>query len=194
MTERPIIFSGPMIRAILDGRKTMTRRVIKSQPNSTQILARDAAAPSGYSWISPEYDDELLTCPYGQPGDQLWVRETWADTRDECRRHPVSYRADWNIEDDFDRGFNWRPSIHMPRWASRITLEVTGVRVEQLCDITEEDAIKEGVDPVAHPSYPALKARAHTRGFCWLWDSLNSKRGFGWEANPFVWVIEFKKL
>jgi hypothetical protein len=179
--ERPILFSGPMVRAILEGRKTQTRRIIN---------------PKWWRCLDPENEQDriaaLSMCPYGQPGDRLWVRETWAMMPD-C--HPVDsypvYRATDPGWDDSNSGLRWRPSIHMPRWASRITLEITCVRVERLCEISDEDAIAEGIteqeaeDPTYDGSQPAW-------AFMTLWDSIN---GFGsWAANPFVWVVEFQPI
>lgn len=188
MKEKPILFSGAMVRAILDGRKTMTRRVVKGRDIRVGIgtVTHRKRRADGDHW-------EPLPCPYGQPGDRLWVKETWADTRTECKRNPVSYRATWNADDDFDRGFNWRPSIFMPRWASRITLEITAVRVERLQEITEEDAVKEGVIPCVEPDVVE-----HPPGcvcnFRNLWNSINAKRGFGWDSSPWVWVVSFKRI
>lgn len=176
--ERPILFSGPMVRAILAGTKTQTRRVVKVEPGKLDV-------------------GENPACPYGVPGgSRLWVRETWYDdnaTRD-AEPIPTShddfihYRADGEAHDQFEEldGFlRWRPSIFMPRWASRITLEVTEVRVERLQEITEADAWAEGI--AAHVVRPIHDYAA-------LWDSLNAKRGFGWDTNPWVWVVSFRRL
>lgn len=190
MKERPILFSGPMVRAILDGRKTQTRRVCIGQ----RELSRAA-------------DFQISRCPHGQPGDKLWVRETWrcrGGREYEYQRHQpsVMYRADAAPEsyvcDD------WRPSIHMPRWASRITLEIESVRVERVQEISEEDAKSEGTPDDALVHYyceegndddPIGNHRCNWRyGFSRLWDSINLKRGFGWEANPLVWVITFRRV
>jgi len=208
MKEKPIIFSGPMVRAILDGRKTMTRRVVKLQPVPEparfEIWSRAdglwyPCSNSGRTGIG-NWGGPRWRCPFGIPGDHLWVRETWADTSKECPRCPVSYRATWPPEDEEGRCFKWKSSRFMPRWASRITLEVTGVRVERLQDITEEDAKEEGVyqrceewlptdaDPNGYAYVMAADA------FRTLWDSINSRRGFGWDANPWVWVISFRRV
>lgn len=200
MKERPILFSGPMVRAILDGRKTQTRRVCIGQ----RELSRAA-------------DFQISRCPHGQPGDKLWVRETWAvgDIYDkdaprhlpapdgECRL-AVDYAAnDERVWNEYDQG-RWRPSIHMPRWASRITLEIESVRVERVQEISEEDAKSEGTPDDALVHYyceegndddPIGNHRCNWRyGFSRLWDSINLKRGFGWEANPLVWVITFRRV
>jgi len=185
MKERPILFSGPMVRAILEGRKTQTRRVVKPQPG-----------------CDPRDDEHLDMgrCPYGQPGDRLWVREAWhtderdleyarAKHEDAMSDSPIYYRAD--PEND-NAGCTWRPSIHMPRWASRITLEITRVRVERLQEISEKDAIAEGADPYLHPVHPGREGLRHVDGFRSLWESINGPGS--WDANPWVWVIEFKRV
>jgi hypothetical protein len=166
--ERPILFSGAMVRAILDGSKTQTRRVVKY---------RDYA----------EDDSQVhaTECPYGQPGDRLWVRETWSvPPGDEVEPGArLLYRADPADDAQWSPAplFRWRPSIHMPRWASRLSLDLTGVRVEPVQDISEADAIAEGRNLlVAHPGY-----------FPDTWDAINAARGYGWDANPWVWVLEF---
>ncbi len=201
--ERPILFSGPMVNAILEGRKTVTRRVIKPQLSSRFDEGRgpeDAAA--GYPFV--ELDDGFFSakdlCPYGQEGDRLWVRETFTHYRpfgEETQPDaPIIYRADEDKCGQYPAVIDgrsvlvsnrnpWKPSIFMPRWASRITLEVTGVRVEQVQDISEEDAIAEGID----------HAYANTIGaFADLWDTINAKRGYSWESNPYVWVIGFTRI
>jgi hypothetical protein len=194
--ERPILFSAPMVRALLDGSKTQTRRVVKPQPSFIGSMG-DPNTP--FKTI----DDGLhcrIICPYGQPGDQLWVREAWrfidggavydaAGGVQDSFEPETLYRADR----DNARG-PWKPSIHMPRWASRITLEVTCVRVERLKDISEADALAEGVPgyqegfdpPPDDPSFEWSYRAAYAR----LWDSINGAGS--WELNPLVWVLEFK--
>ena len=144
-------------------------------------------------------------CPYGAPGDRLWVRETWAVGD---RDNDVLYAADplWNVNGvavppPINKGTvhagNWRPSIHMPRWASRITLEVTGVRVERVRDITEADAIAEGIIPQAYGfGVEGLHMSLQTarEAFGCLWDSINAKRGYGWSVNPWCWVVAFRRV
>ncbi len=181
MKERPIIFSTPMVRAILDGRKTMTRRVMKPQPEDYPYhhgLAVYRVAKK---------------CPYGVPGDLLWVRETWATT-EQAGVHPsdaeMVYRAtdpDWETME----GWQWRPSIFMPRWASRLTLRITSVRAERVQDITEEDARAEGFKDVVGKYARGDEARIW---FAELWDIINAARGFGWDTNPWVWVIGFERV
>jgi hypothetical protein len=131
-------------------------------------------------------------CPYGAPGDQLWVRETWwwDETKEDLSI--VQYRASGEMPKYMrGDGEKWRPPIHMPRWASRITLEIVSVRVERVQEITELDAGWEGFPSCSVTSDWTEKARPWFRT---LWDSINAKRGFGWEKNPFVWVLEFKRI
>jgi hypothetical protein len=187
MKELPIIFNGWSVGAILDGRKTMTRRVIK---HKHQIK---------------------MNCPYGRTGDHLWVRETWIDDVTEGHyldgtpsgeeHHKIYYKVDDTITIPGLRPC-WRPSIYMPRWASRITLEIIGVRVERVQDITAKDVEKEGINIVAKLPHPLVKVKNPERlikmiaqdEFKKLWDSINAKRGYPWESNPPVWVIEFKNI
>ena len=176
MKEHPILFSGPMVRAILEGRKTQTRRVMK--------LNMD-----GGVYSEPR-------CPDGVPGDRLWVRETWADVRwmQEPEHFPngVSYRADCSADSlklAEHYGVRWKPSIHMPRWASRITLEVTEVRAQRLQDITEEDARAEGVNCAVGGFITTNPVNA----FHGLWDYINGKRA-PWDSNPWVWAVTFRRV
>jgi hypothetical protein len=195
MKERPIIFSAPMVRAILAGTKTQTRRALK------QVQVRSAAMPE------PEWRSVHTLCPYGQPGDRLWVREAWS--RDE-EDGALFYRADvgtGNEADDWQQniydgasGYRWKPSIHMPRWASRITLEVTAIRVERLQDISEADAQAEGVTPKWEPgcsgrlmeALGGFSFRPAASAYAELWEQINGPNS--WDANPWVWVIEFKRV
>lgn len=179
MKEKPILFSSPMVKAILDGSKTQTRRVIKPQPiwigdPSVQFKTQDCN-PKG-----------IIKCPYGQPGDRLWVREKFSYPTGYSYVGGIWYWADGQP----DKG-DWikpKPSIHMPRWASRITLEVVSVRVERLQDISESDSRAEGV------RYSEEEIRPYTCAFVDLWDSINAKLGYGWDVNPWVWVVEFKRV
>lgn len=177
--ERPILFSGPMVRAILDGRKTQTRRIVKPQPKGTPELGG-----FGRLWFDGRDD---MNCPHGLPGDRMWVRETFAIVNKDCG--PVAvYCADGEFQPDYI-GHRWSPSIHMPRWASRISLEVISVRVERLCGITEADAKAEGAEPsIVGADLDHLKYRA---GFQTLWESINGDGS--WALNPWVWVLEFKR-
>ena len=229
--ERPILFSAPMVRAILEGRKTVTRRVVKVQPRSKAdigsyglgqpfIRNTDVAKPN------PE-------CPYGRPGDRLWVRETFAllgnedgacvdwddhiikgDERNAARIYRASCAvgdyglwmipptADWKPDtEEIHYEGTWRPSIFMPRWASRILLEITDVRVERLQDISDKQAMAEGVRLYA--DHAALGDWYHVEGketysadprksFELLWSSINGADA--WDADPWVWVVEFKRV
>lgn len=195
MRERPILFSAPMVRAILEGRKTQTRRVVKDRHI-------DAAPPACFfQWLREN-------CPYGQPGDRLWVRETFAlsvidpdglSPEDDPENYDVIYRADpeqpgggWADSDGNEIPAPWKPSIHMPRWASRIDLEITAVRVEHLHDITEADARAEGAKPYLLPVHPDRESLRHVDGFSQLWQSINGPDS--WAANPWVWVVEFQRV
>lgn len=247
MRERPILFSAPMVRAILEGRKTQTRRVVKHPRGGTFDIENGRPVAE-----CTDGETRSIDCPYGQPGDRLWVRETFAiETSVEGRSQPLPHAdgrpVKYAPEDDgegfepawrqphyratdaapgltcervgcaqcrdSDMGPHWQPSIHMPRWASRITLEVTGVRVERLQSISDQDIVAEGVTvPVDAESGNALVdvstkdgpgsflsrdqirsptaiVRAHWAA---LWCSINGRKS--WAANPWVWVVEFKRL
>lgn len=180
MKERGIIFSGPMVYAIQEDRKTQTRRIVKPQPDGETVMHVNY----GHGW------SEALRCPYGVAGDRLWVRETFALESKSYAGDKVRYRADGKPTSGA-----WRPSIHMPRWASRITLEITGVRVERLQEISEADAKAEGVIPTgrrATHKWCNGEDVSHRRQFADLWDSLHGKGA--WEQNPWVWVVEFRRL
>ena len=198
MAEKPILFSGEMVRAILDGRKTQTRRVIKQMADA--VPGYDVAEEK--LWVDQAHWYEV-TSPYGRPGDRLWVRETWqaqSTTGEWWHEVPKRERElhNWSIIDRAtNEDFNppkWIPSIFMPRWASRILLEVTAVRVERLQDISEDDAVAEGVAATPFTPHGWDKEDVHRDGFRVLWDSINRKRGYGWDVNPFVWVVEFKQV
>ena len=194
IVERPILFSGPMVRAIIDGRKAQTRRLVKPQPDTNNV-ADIKLDLDGFLYV--EAGRWCQRCPYGIPGDRLWVRETWADTMGDPPE--AIYRADG--ERHPSSALKWRPSIFMPRWACRLVLEVTAVRVERLQKISEADAKAEGCaakDLVTHkgtmgPFDAELTQNAATakEAYRALWNSLNAKRA-PWASNPFVWVIEFR--
>ncbi len=228
--ERPILFSGPMVRAILEGRKTQTRRVVKLKEGEWtdgNRIAYDRVDRRGTSW------NETKLCPYGVPSDRLWVRESyafadWYDGHAPCEvprtdihdpygdgsiRQRVWYQADEQQWNPSYRG-KWRPSIHMPRWASRITLEVKAVRVERLQQISAADAMAEGCSVVG--SVEARNVALPREQFQMLWDSINTRPKLpdnksgkrhervkkwldkhpdcSWNANPWVWVVEFERV
>lgn len=230
MKERPILFSAPMVRAILDGSKTQTRRIVKPQPVGNHRgkfkfdTFRDDEGIEEYWQNYPLWGP--VRCPYGHEGDQLWVRETFAYVGRGLDPGYLTYRATYprclppgleNVPDDIhEAGEHWTPSIHMPRKASRIQLEITGVRVERLQDCSEEDAKAEGVLPnwcgpldkgpngegsegwlgdewinymVGEDGPPAYSAKESYQS---LWESINGPGS--WEANPWVWVVEFKRV
>lgn len=198
MAEKPIIFSTEMVSAILDERKSMTRRVIRPQPPEFATLKMYGEKPSCFYCVDREQTE--IRIPY-QKGDLLWVRETWS--KDENGEYV--YRSNYGTtkDDSFPPTmFKWKPSIHMPREAARIFLRVTGVRVERLQDITEEDAKAEGMESEEYLDYyewavsvapPGSVLPTLRSAFAALWDSLNAKRGYSWDTNPWVWVIEFRK-
>lgn len=220
--ERPIPFSAPMVRAILEGRKTQTRRVVKPLP-SWQV--HSVCEPSGAAdpwavWFHyPETVrvGHLRECPYGKPGDRLWVRESFQPLlADGFEGRPnykngegfqIGYCATDGIQEYYDQSTDSAfcskitPSIFMPRWASRLTLEITEVRVQRVQDISEEDAEAEGVEPGCYecgeiPHHAACLGRndVYVDSFVRLWDSINAKRGFGWHKNPWVWAPTFKQI
>ena len=214
MKERPILFSAPMVRAILEGRKSQTRRVVKPQPFAGWYPSK---CTNGWGFCHPQGEAPavLFQCPYGVPGDRLWVRETWAyfnadEDLYQKNKGALAFRATWDSDrcewPQFARaisyipGDRWRPSIHMPRWASRITLEITDVRVERLQEISEEDALAEGVREIGgnfEGCYEFCDRLSGTNArdcFGRGWDSINAKRGSGWDANPWVWAISFRRL
>ncbi|WP_422505919.1 hypothetical protein [Stenotrophomonas sp. GZD-301] len=232
MRERPILFNGDMVRAILAGQKTQTRRVVKPQPPTPEDVR--ALAGIDYCWLPPSWpgaqhhrvggpvwavrklmgQEPEIVCPFGQPGDRLWLRETWrpsvihscCEDACDCDSVGITYAADgqwvpftsqagpdddWILPDAAARGYV--PSIHMPRWACRLVLEITAVRVERLQAISEADALAEGIEEIGgrftfnggmHESLtPQIS-------FQTLWDSTGGQ----WAANPWVWVIEFKAV
>lgn len=210
MKERPIIMSAPMVRAILDGRKTQTRRVIKPQPTVSEQRLRELGAWAEGFTLSEQVNAAFqagcvdATCPYGRPGDRLWVREAFIPAPMESvpsepkeTRWHLAYAAGGDAEANAPAGYNptlynyerWTSPIHMPRWASRITLEVTGVRVERLQDISEDDARAEGLRTSLAMWIPASSPRLEFRT---LWESINGPGS--WSATPWVWVIEFARI
>jgi len=211
MKERPILFSGPMVRAILDGRKTQTRRVVKPQPHAGWSLEKMGTitsphpkrgkfgqficqnAPMGKVW-------DLIPCPYGQPGDRLWVKETWKpdpafgfSAKDKPTQIPegtnILFRS--TLPKDHPKAAlqPWRPCLFMRRWMSRIALEIVSVRVERLNDCSEADAQAEGYD------FAPTRCPDEYDPMTWyrdLWESINGPGS--WAANPWVWVVEFRRI
>jgi hypothetical protein len=237
MKERPVLFNGDMVRAVLDGRKTQTRRAIKPQPTLSE---RTGFNWKGYAYgIGSNHKDTVRnfancfkTCPFGQVGDRLWVRETWgvvSHAFDENEQiidwvpdrpatvihempfgngyysgHAI-YAADgeftWGDDDGHGEKSCWKPSIHMPRWASRITLEITNVGVQRLNSISQNDAAREGLHKLPASGRYCITPGAQYFGgashdarevFSWLWQSIYGEES--WQANPWVWVIEFKRV
>lgn len=211
MKEHPILFSTEMIRAILDGRKNQTRRVIMPQPIS--VLHEDEGGHFEYKGIQVDFETDLIPyCPYGKVGDTLWVRERlslWPGTvaiyeaDGEQMPSPMDQEQQ-NWLNDYKRATV--PSIHMPRWAARIFLEITNIRVERVQDIIHKDMRAEGIDGIW--CGPGLQDYSYEKPFMDLWDSINAKRyetihhtdgtterrllNYSWDKNPHVWVIEFK--
>jgi len=224
MKTRPILFSGDMVRALLDGRKTQTRRIAKN-------ISRDRLFRSGWKAESNDKKKAVSTdapagllaegCPFGEVGDLLWVRETFIsgfefDANDmPTEKERTWYRANGDLDCWYDGGSDfpkenipWKPSIHMPRWASRLTLRITNVRVERLQDMegqhpNESDAIAEGVNAIHHGDgayyYSAFRGEPHPKNWCdptdafrELWEQINGPES--WTANPWVWVIEFEVI
>lgn len=185
MNQHPIIFSTPMVRGILDGRKTQTRRIIKPQPYKNGDTWHYNKKSFGNSPPNEVCNSPIpgLKCPYGQPGDLLWVRETWAPAMGE-----ICFKADYSdkvLSEKRNKGL-WKPSIHMPKAAARLWLKITDVRVERLHDISEKDAIAEGCTRTRKEDYSA------EWDFADLWESIYG--GESWEANPWVWVIVFDRI
>lgn len=196
MMERPILFSGIMVKAILDDRKGQTRRVIKPQPDHCHRDIIGKSEPyNKVDWnrLIPQIGDNEIKCPYGKVGDILWVRETWQLLPSGFDEIPPEewyiYKATDELSDECTK---WRPAIHMPRKACRIRLKTTDIRVERLQDITEEDAKAEGMLP-SLPKFPEGR-KGYRTSFEFLWNSLNEKRSYGWKVNPWVWVIEFERV
>lgn len=201
MKERPIIMGAESVRAILEGHKTQTRRVIKPQPSVTYHWSGDAYEEGGMvkAVLSSKptiHFDYMPKCRW-QVGDRLWVREAWA----QCSDNGILYKADSMFIgcEKGDFAWDWKSPLFMPRWASRITLEITDIRVEQLQDITEGDAIAEGCSGrggvfLRTDVYPSVYESIPIQEYRTLWNSLNAKRGYPWESNPLVWVIKFKVI
>jgi hypothetical protein len=206
MKERPILFNGAMVRAILDGSKTQTRRIMKPQPET--VDGRSIKAWDGHpAALLNLLNQNGRKCPYGQPGDRLWVRETWQAWRKTSYEYdewevcdvPPSQIIDEYGESSIEYQATsksmgpWRPSIHMPRWASRIDCLVKAVRVERLQDISNADALAEGVS--VHPEFhdePRTSMYSPAAAFQDLWSATYSAGS--WEANPWVWIVSFERV
>ncbi|HGP4154511.1 TPA: hypothetical protein ACLMQJ_002726 [Yersinia enterocolitica] len=218
MNEKPILFNSEMVNAILSGRKTQTRRIISEKT----LHLFGVAASAGECHLIEMCDQRSQSfyaefCPLGKPGDQLWVREAFATGL--CTKSTLAYRATHKTE-DLEEGWGetikWTPSIHMPRWASRINLLITSVRVERLNDISEQDAMAEGITAKEVIIETRYEGGGHVEitaerfffvggddegyesaeeAFAELWDSIyGQKEGENWQANPWVWVIEFERM
>lgn len=196
MKATPLLFTVDMIRALLDGRKTQTRRIVRRTD-----AGRVKAPRSSRNWHLDD-PDAVKACPYGGPGDLIWVRETWGVLYQQFRNdrdEPTWYRASGDLESLP----TWYPSIHMPRWRSRLTLELTEVRLQRVQDISEQDAEAEGIECIGgnfscSPWRDYSKEQrykffsAPSASFRSLWDSINAKRGYSWDSNPWVWALTFK--
>ena len=198
MKERPILMKGPLVLATLEDRKWQTRRIVKPQftkvwgqgvrhGDDTYSAHVDIPVADGWRW---------LRCPYGKTGDLLWVRETWHENTvlPLSSRPPgdAVYRADLAADGTPKYSTSWRPSIHMPRWASRLLLEITGVRVERVQEITHDDMRAEGVRPNQEASL--LWRESLTENFIALWDTTTTNPAYTWDANPWVWVISYRRI
>lgn len=219
MKERPIILSTPMVQAVLDNKKTMTRRIIKGVPDMGERWTVSNPYHTSEFWTFSGNTEAKIKCQYGNVGDELWVRETWAPYPfgDPGRSATyIAYKADNSVmhchltpgfhksytSGDASRILKWKPSIHMHRHASRINLKITSIRVEQIQDIKESDCIAEGIQSDEHDGKLVYKNYDKTIGgetwgnalysFQSLWASINGQES--WFRNPFVWVIEFEKL
>lgn len=227
MKERPILMSGPLVVATLEGRKNMTRRVVPALPNG--LAPQCYIGRNGERWAftggDRAGDPHVLLCRYGAIGDRLYVRERWAPADTMYQGHEqdvpgvIAYAADrtaiqyeatkprpvpaWDLKSWNWDALKWRPSIHMPKWASRLTLEITEIRVERLGAITEEDARAEGVKPdysghvPGEDEEPDYQEHGYRDGFARLWDLINGKRLVGgqpitWAANPLVWRLTYR--
>lgn len=244
MTDRPILFSAPMIRAILEGRKIVTRRIVKLPSDRGEWVPSTNGGKTGRGELVAEHaviwnltTGTTIASPYGDMGDRLWVRETWgyrgcgwSNMRPSVEDFYIEYQADGSRRTfTHPRGFTqgiprepkrpkgqtdegrdaaldrywrqWRPSIFLPRWASRITLEITGIRVQRLHDISEEDARAEGAEPIGitfqndaagSPRFVESLGGPYRDGFRILWAEINGADS--WTANPWVWVVSFKRV
>jgi len=192
MKERPILFSGEMVRAILDGRKTQTRRIVKIPKAFKWNIHNDDRFPIAMRGTN-------IKCPFGNVGDRLWVRESWTHHQESLEYAQAKHEdimggsaIYYAATDPHPEQMRWKPSIHMPRWASRIQLEITSGRVERLHDISEEDAKAEGTEFWAPPLEGFDPVSPQRVRFQWLWEAINGSESQ--KSNPWVWVIEFKRI
>lgn len=216
---RPLLLRPHLVRATLDGIKTQTRRVVVPQPPAwvdrydrsadplhwlpSGVYVRDPSGVLGRGSIAARGTGMPVRCPYGQPGDRLWVRETWASIYERTDKSPgVIYLADGpeylpatrrghNWTREIGRG-HWKPSIHMPRWACRLVLEVTDIRIERLQAISHDDALAEGIDTSDIRTSWEVRERDARIPFARGWDAINARRGYGWDADPWVWVVSYR--
>jgi len=209
MKERPILFSGAMVRALLNGSKTQTRRVVRPQPPAQAVdagvIISNSASNGEWSWLDdPDLEwagvvGEMFRCPYGVPGDRLWVRESFSIRDYDLSRLENLDPMAWYWAEGNPTAGNWtkpRPSIHMPRWASRLTLEIVNVGVERLTRIRASDCYDEGIRRPAPGAIGNEKVGFENaqRAYRELWDDLNAARGFAWDTNPWVWVLTFRTV
>lgn len=197
MRERPILFSGAMVRALLAGTKAQTRRIVRKQFADDAVVAEvGATTPEGWQisghsglWWDDAAAclDDAVRCPFGMPGDRLWVRENFGRVPTACEGEELVFAADFSDGSDRAAGVRYTPSIHMPRALSRILLEITEVRVERLQDISRGDAMAEGC-----PFPNMAQGDDPRRWYAELWDSINGSGG--WAANPWVWAVSFRRL
>ena len=197
MKSRPILFSAPMVRALLAGTKTQTRRIVKPTkvPYGHWGVETRGARHELTHWDNDTAETSLLTCPHGEPGDQLWVRETWAEGIHQMADvDHWAYAADhFGVQQRL--GERWKPSIHMPRAASRITLEITGVRVERLNEIRAFDALQEGLEECTDLPYRwdhAVCLQTAVKLYSELWEQINGPGS--WDLNPWVWALDFRRI
>lgn len=232
MEERPILLNEEMVKAVLEDRKTHTRRPIKINPQEERSIdigngevlnlpRLEKPERINFNEYTGEWEAiwpypgtfgarQIIKCPYGKVGSKLWVRETWCEVTGpplENKRDGICYKASCDKDQLKIHNGLWKPSIHMPRWASRITLEITDIRVERIRDISTEDCLREGIEKWAFEDDFAYgingghidngRKSGHatpTGAFLSLWDGIYFKKGYGWDANPWVWVIEFRRI
>jgi len=195
-SDKPILMQPEMVRALIDGRKTQTRRIIKEPDNGVHTLIEDGVPLHFADYVDGLWHER--PCPHGQPGELLWVREPhYLEKRPQCH-NAVAYAADNEAIPTGSYIEGWtklRPSIHMPRWANRITLLIKDIRVERVQDISETDAMAEGVYGQGkfwcNPLHPALCCFSARPAFPDLWDTINTQPGTRWRDNPWIWALQY---